>query len=143
MSIALIMQCYMSVSWDVVEFNHVFFLILSIPLFEVTSAAIQQEWKQQQKLNLHLKIIRMHFMQSVCYLKQKSSSKQAATKKIKQDRMHSEASSVSNYEIYYENLKKISATAQVDMSNFDTVSYIGSSCIKMNQIPCLAWFVVR
>lgn len=85
----------------------------------------------------------MHFMQSVCYLKQKSSSKQAATKKIKQDRMHSEASSVSNYEIYYENLKKISATAQVDMSNFDTVSYIGSSCIKMNQIPCLAWFVVR
>lgn len=96
----------MSVSWDVVECNHVFFLILSIPLFEVTSAAIQQEWKQQQKLNLHLKIIRMHFMQSVCYLKQKSSSKQAATKKIKQDRMHSEASSVSNYEIYYENLKK-------------------------------------
>lgn len=50
-------------------------------------------------------------MQSVCYLKQKSSSKQAATKKIKQDRMHSEASSVSNYEIYYENLKKMSATA--------------------------------
>lgn len=45
----------MSVSWDVVECNHVFFLILSIPLFEVTSAAIQQEWKQQQKIEFTFK----------------------------------------------------------------------------------------
>lgn len=32
--------------------------------------------------------------------------KASSNEKIKQDRMHSEASSVSNYEIYYENLKK-------------------------------------